>query len=99
MSSAEMGLEDVEIAVEVEIADPDSHAGLLHAVFVESRAPRSSASSRNVPSWLLRKKKLGVESQATKMSGQPSLSKSAATAVIAIAAARFGDSRCFADVA
>ena len=33
-----MGLEDVEVAVEVEIADPDPHAGLLHAVFVERDA-------------------------------------------------------------
>src|SRR5947208_258001 len=34
--------------------------------------PRITPSSRKVPSWLFMKRRLGVESQATKMSGHPS---------------------------
>ena len=31
----EVGFENIEMAVQIVIADPDSHAGLLHAVFAE----------------------------------------------------------------
>ena len=47
-----------------------------------SATPRTTPSSRKVPSWLFLNSRLGVESQATKMSGHPSSSKSAATTVI-----------------
>ena len=60
----EVRLEDVEVAVEIVVADADAHAGLFDAVFAE-RDAALEASSRNVPSWLLRNRKLGVESQAT----------------------------------
>ena len=59
-----MGLEDVEIAVEVVVADADAHAGLLQAVFAE-RGAALEAFLRNVPSCWLRNRQLGVESQAT----------------------------------
>src|ERR1035437_5303768 len=43
--------------------------------------PRNNASSRKVPSWLFISISDGVESQATKMSGQPSPSASKLTTV------------------
>ena len=60
----EVRLDDVEIAVEIEVADAEAHAGLLHAVFVEGDAPLE-AFLRERAIVIVAEQKLGVESQAT----------------------------------
>ena len=67
----EVGLDDVQRAIASVVADADAHAGLLHPVFTQGHAA-SRASSAKVPSCWFMKSRLGVESQATKISVQPS---------------------------
>ena len=61
----EVRLEEIEMAVEIVVADADAHARLLGSRHRSSATPRTMPSSRNVPSWLLMNSRLGVESQAT----------------------------------
>jgi hypothetical protein len=86
----EVGLEDVEAAVEVVVADADAHTGHLLAVGLMA-TPLSRPSSRKVPSWLFMKSRLGVVSQATKMSGQPSFVHVEGDGGQAVGAANGGD--------
>ena len=79
----EVGLEKVQTAVEVVVPHRDPHAGLFGTVLADGASAFQAASSLKVPSPLFLKKRLGLESQATKMSCHPSPSKSAATAVSA----------------
>ena len=76
-----VSLEQIEMAVQIVIAHSDAHSGLLHAVIAE----RYSAHYAFFPErsvMVIHEQQTGVESQATKMSVQPSSSKSAATTVI-----------------
>ena len=60
----EMRLEDVQVAVEIVIADAYAHAGLFQSVFAERRAALECLLAE-CAIVLLRNSQLGVESHAT----------------------------------
>jgi hypothetical protein len=64
----------------VSIAMTAPQSARTHQLMAHQLA-RSTPSSRNVPSWLFISNRLALLSHATKISGQPSSSKSAPTGV------------------
>ena len=78
-SSAKLVIDQLGQAVAVDVLGVDAHARLQPGPSRRSAAPEVSVASSKVPSPLLRKRKFGLMSLATKRSTLPSPLRSAAT--------------------